>query len=218
MENAVANPPAALPTLRSDDRAMFERVWRRVMPEGGGDIPILVEAEAGGVPLPCVCDKEEETPHVSPLPQQSGHQESDFPGERTVPCAGAQLPRQIHTALESARLYQALARRSAGSSNGRALSGLSAGQYRAARRLAAAYFLITGIAFWPREGLELPQLSSYFGTIRTCYQQEERRAQAYLLEADSTGDEALAALYLDLAGQSRGHCQTLRAILEQSHL
>lgn len=218
MENAVVNPPAALPTLRSDDRAVFERVWRRVMPEGRGDIPILVEAEAGGVPLPCVCDKEEETPHVSPLPQQSGHQESDFPGERTVSCAGTRLPRQVHAALESARLYQALARRSAGSGSGRALSGLSAGQYRAARRLAAAYFLITGIAFWPREGQEFPPLSSYFGTIRSCYQQEERLAQTYLLEADSTGDEALAALYLDLAGQSRAHCQTLRAILEQSRL
>lgn len=216
MENAVVNPPAVLPTLRSDDRAVFERVWRRVMPEGGGDIPILVEA--GDAPLPCLCAEEEEPPHAPPRPQQMGHRESDFPGERAVSCAGTRLPRQIHAALESARLYQALARRSAGSGSGRALSGLSAGQYRAARRLAAAYFLITGIAFWPREGQELPPLSSYFGTIRSCYQQEERLAQTYLLEADSTGDEALAALYLDLAGQSRAHCQTLRAILEQSRL
>lgn len=230
MENAVIQPSIDLSALRPDDREVFERVWRRVMPEGSESCPIVVETELIGGDLPCACACVcPQTVDPTPLPalRESGspHLGCDFPDTEDVPCLGqsssrhqSQLQRQVMDALECWQMYRCLARRAGGGSCGRMLSTLASEKHRSARRLAAAHFLISGVRFWPTDRLTTPAIPSYLGMVRTAYQREQQREQAYRMAAADTNDTALAELYQELADLSQDHSRTLRAILEQSHL
>lgn len=227
MENAVMTCPEE---LRPDDQAVFERVWKRVMPEAREDCPIVVETTIVGGDLPCSCAcSEEQTAQEqvqlpAPAPQPAPvHQGSDFPGAEDVPqlgrasaVYGQQLQRQVMDALECWQMYRHLARRAGNSGAARMLSVLASEKHRAARRLAAAYFLISGIRYWPVDRLSTPHIPSLNGTVRRGFQQEQQREQAYRLAAADTGDEALVELYNELADQSQDHSRTLRTILEQT--
>lgn len=228
MENAI-NCPLDLSALSGEGHETFQRVWSRVMPQPGEGCPITVDAVLQGGDLPCACPRSApaEPPAVPDRPaglnqRPSPHQSSDFPAPDDVPrlgpssaVHGAQLQRQIGDALDCWQLYRQLSRRSVGQ-NGRTLAVLAGEKLRAAKRLAAAYFLISGIRFWPADQISLPALPSYLGAIRRAYQAEQRRAQAYALSAADTGDGALTALYQELALQCRAHEEALRALLEQS--
>lgn len=227
MENATMNCPQNANQLSSDQQEVFQRVWRRVMESAGQGA-----AAAGCGDLPCVCavsEEDESKAKAKPLmpvalgEQSSPHRGLDFPvsGEssRLGPSSaayGEQLQRQITDALESWQLYRYLARRSGGDGRGRMLSTMASEKHKAARRLAAAYFLISGVRFWPVDRLPAPEIPSYLGSVRRAYLAEQQREQAYLLAGDDTTDTALAELYQDLAGLSREHGEQLRAILEQS--
>lgn len=230
MENAVINPPTDLSALRPDDREVFERVWRRVMPEDRESSPIVVETSVIGGDLPCACACVcPQTREESPLPalREGGcpHLGCDFPDTQDIPCLGqassrhsGQLQQQVMDALECWQMYRCLARRAGSGVCGRLLTNLASEKHKAARRLAAAYFLISGVRFWPMDRLTTPAIPSYLGTVRTGYQREQQREQAYRMAAADTDDTALAELYQELSDQSRDHGQTLRTILEQSHM
>ena len=227
MENAVTNCPFP-PGLGEEDRAVFQRVWRRVMPEERADCPIAVTpAEvtllgAGDVPCTCIC------PQPAPRPQPrreecSPHLGCDFPDGEDIPCLGpssavygAQLQRQTVDALDCWQVYRQLARRAGGGICARTLTTLAAEKMKSARRLAAAYFLISGVRWWPADQLAPRPLPSFHGMLRRGFLSEQQRAQAYDDAAGDTGDSALAQLYRELARQSREHSNTLRTILEQS--
>lgn len=189
--------------------------------------PAEVRTTIVGGDLPCSCvhaRQEEETPSRLPAVGEgcSPHRGGDFPDvsqvQRLGPdsCVyGTMLQRQAMDALEAWQLYRCLARRSTGK-GARTLSGLASEQHHAARRLSAAYFLISGVRFWPADRLTMPRIPSYLGTIRQAYQAEQRREQAYLMSAAETSDEALQELYQDLANQSEAHSSALRMILEQN--
>lgn len=231
MENAVTNCPFP-PALRAEDQAVFERVWRRVMPEERADCPIAVESAgevtmlgAGDVPCACLCPR---TVDPSPAPnlREGGcpHLGCDFPDMDEVPCLGRasaihgeQLQRQTLDALDCWQTYRHLARRSGGGSCGRMLNALAGETLKGARRLATAYFLISGVRWWPTDKLTTPSIPSFQGMLRRGFQSEQQRAQAYDSAAGDTRDTALAELYRELARQSREHSATLRTILEQSN-
>jgi len=231
MENATMNCSTDQPVLRPDDGEVFQRVWKRVMPEAGDSCPIEVKTTVvgGDLPCACACPQKEEPAEGPALPvalgeTRSPHRGGDFPDvsevQRLGPSSGvygSMLQRQTMDALEAWQLYRHLARRSAGR-GARVLSGLASEKHHAARRLAAAYFLISGVRFWPVERLAVPRIPSYLGTIRQAYQSEQRREQAYLMSAVETSDEALQELYQDLAAQSGVHGCTLRTLLEQNAL
>ncbi len=219
------NCPEGLPEVRPDDQEVFDRVWKRVMPSGES-CPIEVVTTVVGGDLPCACTcpepRAEDQPGQTLPAVNSPHRGSDFPDlsdvHRLGPSSaeyGNLLQRQTADALEAWQLYRHLARRSGGRS-GRLLSSMASEKHHAARRLAAAYFLISGVRFWPVDRLETPRVTSYLGTIRQAYQAEQQREHAYMMSASDTGDEALQELYQDLAGQSRGHAELLRALLEQN--
>jgi len=228
MENATMNCPSDPPVLRPDDGEVFQRVWKRVMPEGES-CPIEVKTTIVGGDLPCTCvhPQKEGVDETPALPAALGetnspHRGGDFPDVSQVnrlgpgSCVyGSMLQRQAMDALEAWQLYRCLARRSAGKS-ARTLSALASEQHHAARRLSAAYFLISGVRFWPVDRLAMPRIPSYLGTLRQAYQAEQRREQAYLMSAAETTDEALQELYQDLAAQSGNHSGSLRTILEQN--
>jgi hypothetical protein len=224
MENATMHCPMELDGVQPDDRAVFERVWRRVMPNGDENCPIVVETTTVGGDLPCTCScPPEQKPVPTPEESLNSHQGSDFPGPEDVPLLGrssavygGQLQHQVLDALECWQMYRHLARRWGGGCGGRTLSALASEKHRSARRLAAAYFLISGVRYWPVDQLTAPSIPSLQGVIRRGFQAEQQRELAYRAAAADTEDSALAELYLDMADQSREHSRALRGVLEQS--
>lgn len=181
------------------DREVFERVWRRVMPEDRPDCPFtLYSEETEHAP---VRPTEEKRTELVPVPaEQSG-------GD------GAVLQAFIADELSDWRTYQALARRIPGG-NGRALMGVAADERRHAGRLSAAYFLLSGVKFWPPAEPELTK-EGWMALLRRRYWAERKGAEAYRTAAGRTGDSALRELYLELAGDEEAHAGVIRGILER---
>lgn len=181
------------------DREVFERVWRRVMPEDRPDCPFtLYSEETEHAP---VRPTEEKRTELVPVPaEQSG-------GD------GAVLQAFIADELSDWRTYQALARRIPGG-NGRALMGVAADERRHAGRLSAAYFLLSGVKFWPPAEPELTK-EGWMAILRRRYWAERKGAEAYRTAAGRTGDSALRELYLELAGDEEAHAGVIRGILER---
>lgn len=181
------------------DREVFERVWRRVMPEDRPDCPFtLYLEETEHAP---VRPTEEKRTELVPVPaEQSG-------GD------GAVLQAFIADELSDWRTYQTLARRIPGG-NGRALMGVAADERRHAGRLSAAYFLLSGVKFWPPAEPELPK-EGWMAILRRRYWAERKGAEAYRTAAGRTGDSALRELYLELAGDEEAHAGVIRGILER---
>lgn len=180
------------------DREVFERVWRRVMPEDRPDCPFTLYSEEEQV---AVQPAEERKAELVPVPaEQSG-------GD------GAVLQAFIADELSDWRTYQALARRIPGG-NGRALMGVAADERRHAGRLSAAYFLLSGVKFWPPAEPELPR-EGWMAILRRRYWAERKGAEAYRTAAGRTVDSTLRELYLELAGDEEAHAGVIRGILER---
>ncbi|WP_294549987.1 ferritin-like domain-containing protein [uncultured Pseudoflavonifractor sp.] len=180
------------------DREVFERVWRRVMPEDRPDCPFTLYSEEEQA---AVRPAEERKADLVPVPaEQSG-------GD------GAVLQAFIADELSDWRTYQTLARRIPGG-NGRALMGVAADERRHAGRLSAAYFLLSGVKFWPPAEPELPG-GGCMAALRARYWAERKGAEAYRAAAGRTGDSALRELYLELAGDEEAHAGLIRSILER---
>lgn len=182
------------------DREVFERVWRRVMPEDRPDCPFTLYSEEE-MEQAAVQPAEEKRTELVPIPaEQSG-------GD------GAVLQAFIADELSDWRTYQTLARRIPGG-NGRALMGVAADERRHAGRLSAAYFLLSGVKFWPPAELELTK-EGWMALLRRRYWAERKGAEAYRTAAGYTGDSALRELYLELAGDEEAHAGVIRGILER---
>lgn len=182
------------------DREVFERVWRRVMPEDRPDCPFTLYSEEETAQAP-VQPAEEKRTELVPVPaEQSG-------GD------GAVLQAFIADELSDWRTYQTLARRIPGG-NGRALMGVAADERRHAGRLSAAYFLLSGVKFWPPAEPELPR-EGWMAILRRRYWAERKGAEAYRTAAGRTGDSTLRELYLELAGDEEAHAGVIRGILER---
>lgn len=182
------------------DREVFERVWRRVMPEDRPDCPFTLYSEEE-MEQAAVQPAEEKRTELVPIPaEQSG-------GD------GAVLQAFIADELSDWRTYQTLARRIPGG-NGRALMGVAADERRHAGRLSAAYFLLSGVKFWPPAEPELTK-EGWMAILRRRYWAERKGAEAYRTAAGRTGDSALRELYLELAGDEEAHAGVIRGILER---
>ena len=212
------------------DREVFERVWRRVMPEDRPDCPFLLEhspvaptparTETTPAPLESLPAVQEA---LSPSPARQAVSPGDTraPAENDVPCLGAssavhgeQLQTYIEHEISDWRVYQALSRR-APVSAGRILSAIAAEERRHAKRLSAAYFLISGIHYWPADRISAPPVVSLSGTLRQRFADEQRGAASYLAAAEETADACLRALFLELAEDEASHARLIRSVLEQ---
>ena len=218
-------PRSGIPSegLGVDDRAVFERVWRRVMPEDRPDCPFVLDGEQ--------TQQSEEEAAVPAAPQQTGlpapvHSAAEAQSLRVVeeqdgPCLGAasavhgaQLQGFIENELADWKLYQALARRAGGSSS-RVLSAIAADERRHAKRLSTAYFLISGVRYWPVERAATPVRGTFAGMLRQRFGDEQRGTAAYQAAAEETADSCLRELYMELAGDEDAHAWLIRGILEQ---
>lgn len=127
----------------------------------------------------------------------------------------ARLRQQTLEALEAWQFYRHLARRTRGNA-ARTLTNLAADQHQLARKLATAYFLHSGVRYWPSEQLPTPTISSYWGALRQRHQWEQQAELSYRMAADETEDATLTELYEGLTQSCRNHCRQLRMLLEQS--
>ena len=127
----------------------------------------------------------------------------------------ARLRQQTLEALEAWQFYRHLARRTRGGA-ARTLTALAADQHQLARKLATAYFLHSGVRYWPSEQLATPVIPSFWGALRQRHQAEQQAELSYRMAADESDDSTLSELYEGLMESCRGHCRQLRALLEQS--
>lgn len=153
------------------------------------------------------------------LPEADGpHRDNDLPQlweePRPADDRTARLRRHVMDALEGWQFYRHLARRTRGA-DARALNAMAGEQHKEARRLSAAYFLLTGLRYWPSELLGMPAIPSYWGALRTRHQAEQRQENAYRLAADDWTDQDLLALYSELAEGCQQRSRQLRSLLEQ---
>ena len=199
------------------DQEVFERVWRRVMPEPRPDCPIVLPTEPAASPA-----VREAPPALSAVAASAPPDRPVAGEEHNVPCLGAasaiyggQLQQFVDRALADWRSYQALSRRAQGNS-GRILSAIAADQRRHAKRLSTAYFLISGVRYWPAERPAGPASRTPFAAaLRERFMAEQRSAAAYQAAAAETADPCLRQLYEELSGEADAHAWLLRGILEE---
>ena len=214
------------PTLRSpQEQEVFQRVWQRVMagraPESSPIEPAPQPEQAcRWVDGDVSCDYLAALRRAIPHPPADGDRPgSDLPMpgmEQVSPTdVTARLRQQTLEALEAWQFYRHLARRTRGTA-ARTLTGLAADQHQLARKLATAYFLHSGVRYWPSEHLPTPAITSYWGALRHRHQGEQQTELSYRMAADDTDDPTLHELYRGLSEACRGHCRQLRALLEQS--
>lgn len=192
------------------DPEVFQRVWERVMGAKGGDA--LPAPVGGDGDLSCAYLRSLMDAPLSPIPADSTG--SDW-AETRSPADSGRLRALTAAALESWQLYRHLARRTR---NGvaRALAALASDAHRQARRLSAAYFLLTGLRYWPTEQLAVPVIPSLWGALREQYRAEEQQALSCRSISDESGDPALRGLCAELAEASLARCRQVRALLEES--
>ena len=216
MEDHAMNPAVPDAGMCGCDREVFERVWRRVMPDGA-DSPISVND-------PDVWPQ----PEVEMVPMGGGQESTLAVPERrgAAPEQGAMclgqasamyaplLQEMIDGEMEDWRTYQAMARRAAGSA-ARTLGMMAADERRHAKRLSAACFLITGQRYQPQgQGGSRPVPELMTG-LREQFIQEQRGASAYQGAAQETSDSCLRQLYQELAEDEAVHARMIRSLLEQ---
>jgi hypothetical protein len=123
------------------------------------------------------------------------------------------LRRAILRELQSWKSYAALAGSGKGSA---ALKACGADELRHARRLSAAYFLISGIRYLPTEtavGLRWPSREQ---GLRELFQAGQQAELDYRASSARTPDSALSALYLELAREEAVHLSRIRLVLEDT--
>ena len=225
------------------EQEVFQRVWRRVM-EGRSqqDSPIETAPVPQTIPQTYPQTLPETYPRTPPQPPArwvDGDMSCDYlaalakamPERRVqdqpvndLPQAGLESPGGEHTArlrqqtleaLEAWQFYRHLARRTRGNT-ARTLTNMAADQHQLARKLAAAYFIHSGVRYWPSEQLTTPTITSYWGALRQRHQTEQQTELSYRMAMDDAGDDTLAELYGELTESCRTHCRQLRSLLEQS--
>ena len=153
------------------------------------------------------------------LPEADGpHRDNDLPQlweePQEVSDRTARLRRQVMEALEGWQFYRYLARK-ARAGDARVLNSMAGELHRHARKLSAAYFLLTGLRYWPSELLSAPAIPSYWGALRTRHHTEQRQEAAYRMSEDDWDDPDMREMYAELIESVQRRTRQLRALLEQ---
>ena len=97
----------------------------------------------------------------------------------------------------------------------RVLATIAADERRHAKRLSTAYFLISGVRYWP-EGEKCPPVTSYLGTLRRRFAQEQATMAAYLTGTETTTDPCLQQLFWEHAREAWDQACKIRTLVEQA--
>ena len=185
-------------SLRPFDPEVFARVWSRVMPDQALS-PIQPALPALRSPALAAS-----APEPSPAPSCLGEGSARYATQLKA------LMDQLHTALSSVRQ---LARRGGGRA-ARLLASLATDQQRQLRRLAAAYFLITGRRYAPK-GQGTCSSGPLSSALRALFRQAQQcAAQAAGLARTVSDDPCLSRLLEDIQDEAQSHAAQIRVLLE----
>ncbi len=129
------------------------------------------------------------------------------------PESARQLQELVLTMLTDASVYRDLARRTRRSVA--AVTGLGRLKTAQAKRLGAAYFLMTGVRYWPAGVTPVNPPEGFFPALRERFLSEGRLAGTLEALADQAADPDLRELYRDLAQETRELTRTIRMIVER---
>lgn len=194
---------------RQIDPETFRRVWARVMPDQR-DSPLILDPPA---PPPRNGKKPEEKRKNSPREQRMPEKQPEKAKERPPKLGDAErLERLMDMAGEGAAGAGNLARRMG--NRGREIMGIAEDHRRLLRRLAAAYFLLTGgrrppDSHGPGIGRDLE------AELRERFLWEKRWENVCREAAEGMEDPALKELCRDLSQNASLHQRTIRAVLER---
>ena len=175
---------------RADDPDRFARVWKRA---AGPNSP--VEALAT----------------VQPAEAAPAAPREEYPLGEGSARYGAFLRERVLAELRAWKRCLRLA----GTGRGSALmKGLAGEKLGLARRLSAAYFLITGIRWFPREAADPGRWSTREQGLRELFRACQQGESAYRRAAADTADPALSVLFLELAREESGHQRRILTVLE----
>ncbi len=191
--------------LPACDQEVFQRVWKRVMPHQRPDCPLELKPRQEETALPAVVVSveppvEEGTACVCLGPASSGY--------------GAQLRDFVDQELAGYRCCQLLARRVPGN-GGRMLAAMAADRRRRAKRLSTAYFLISGVRYWPADRMGEGEYPPVLAGLRELFQSCQQAAALYRTTAAESTDPCLAELFRECGEEAESHAWTIRSVLEQ---
>ena len=213
-------PDAAAPVPEPSEQERPDLPMDQLTPKPLEQEQPVPESPAGDQPVPecsqCVAVAEAAS---EVLPEADGpHRDNDLPRLWEEPQEAsdrtARLRRQVMEALEGWQFYRYLARR-AKAGDARVLNSMAGELHREARKLSAAYFLLTGLRYWPSELLSAPAIPSYWGALRTRHQAEQRQETAYRIAADDWDDPDMREMYGELIESGQRRNRQLRGLLEQ---
>lgn len=147
--------------------------------------------------------------------------EDDFPSRKAVPFFGsgsAAFEELLHDCirreLHSRQVYKVLGQR-AGGPAAKHFAALAAENLRAAKRLGAACFLITGAQ--PKAApTGRITISSYLGTLRDHFIEEQQSSALYLAAAAESQDPWLVRLFSELAEEKLENAHRIYLIVEMA--
>lgn len=157
---------------------------------------------------------------VLPVPCQD-HPQGDFPQEEDLGVLGRAcldwvplLQELIRRCLGEQREYLRLSRR-VGGNPGRSFAAMAREKQRQAKRLSAAYFLISGVKYWPQVEEPAPA-GSYLGALRRRFRQEQTDMAACLAGAEGCTDPSLSQLFQEIAKEDWDLASRIRTLVEQA--
>lgn len=181
------------------DREVFAQVWSRVDPAQGGMVepvaPVEAVPGAAAVPVP-------QTP-AQPVVEAVGEEDE----------TGRQLQALVLGLLTDGSVYRDLSRRTRRSVG--ELRELHRQKLRQAKRLSAAYFLLTGVRYWPRETTPVNPPEGFFPALRQRFLAEGRLCAQLEALAGACAQEDLAGLYTGIAQETRDMARAIRYIVER---
>lgn len=183
----------------------FHRVWRRVAPDDDGQMvrPISTKAstsEDGNVEA-----------FLSPGEKVRAGCGGCFSGGTAERSAVQALVAEMAWAGAE---YRDLARRLA--RERQALAELERKKNRQGQRLGAAYFLMTGVRYWPREPTARERHGAALGQLRERFFAEERMARTLAALEERAADRCLRELYGDLARETAEMAREVWRVVERS--
>lgn len=194
---------------------VFQRVWQRVM--GSAAAPQQASApQPEPVSKPAPPSAPDPAPEAQPVmaPQRPGPQHPrPNPQPQPQPCC---LRQQVLSSLEQWQMARLLARRAGGQT--RQMTAIAAQLHQQAKQLSTAYFLQSGVRYWPVAQLTQPRMTTYVGGLRQLYQRCQGLTQEFHTCRAKAPTQDLVQLYGQLEQAGTKRCAQMRALLEQTHM
>ncbi len=201
---------------RSDSQEVFQRVWARVMGTAAAtqqtaDAPQPAPV-AAPAPVPEAAPVTVPADQVQPVmaPARPGPHR---PQPKPQPCC---LRQQVLDSLEQWQMARLLVRRAG--NQARQMTAIAAQLHQQAKQLSTAYFLQSGVRYWPVAQLTQPRMTTYVGGLRQLYQRGHQLTQEFQTCRTKGVSSDVAQLYAQLAQAGEKRCALLRSLLEQTHM